>query len=229
MGQWLGQDLPTSGWDAAASGGFEMNTPTQDFQNASGGSAPGPLDPSVLARLSPQSSIVSYTGHAPAWQWGLFMACGARLVGHVRAGRQLSIWFNAVVRGDVNAITIGDETNIQDNAIVHGTFERFATSIGNQVSIGHAAVIHGCTIEDRVLIGMGAVVMDGARVGTGSVVGAGSVVTQGQIVPPYSLVVGAPAQVKRTLSHKESLAMTAAYTRYLFYVSGFSYPDTVVR
>ena len=171
------------------------------------------------------ASIVGYQGVRPVWDWGLFMACGARLVGQVTAGRQLSIWFNAVVRGDVNAITIGDETNIQDNAVIHGTYKKHATTLGNRVSIGHSAVIHGCTIEDRVLVGMGAVIMDGCHVGTGSVIGAGAVVTQGQQIPPRSLVVGAPATVKRTLSQDESDAMTNAYQRYLFYVSGFDYSD----
>lgn len=185
-----------------------------------------PLAPSVSLRKSPQASVVAYQGVMPRWDWGLFMACGARLVGQVQAGRQLSIWFNAVVRGDVNTITIGHETNIQDQAIVHGTYERFATTIGNQVSIGHSAVIHGCCIEDRVLVGMGAVIMDGAHVGFGSVIGAGAVVTQGQRIAPRSLVVGAPAVVKRTLTEEESAALTGAYARYLFYVSGFDYPDT---
>jgi carbonic anhydrase/acetyltransferase-like protein (isoleucine patch superfamily) len=178
--------------------------------------------------VSPFASVLAYQGVRPVHGPGLFLACGARLVGDVRAGKQLSVWFNAVVRGDVNRITIGDQTNIQDNAVVHGTYERFATIIGNQVSIGHSAAIHGCDIEDRVLIGMGAVIMDGARIGQGSVIAAGAIVTQGQKIPPLSLVMGAPAVIKRVLSQEESDQLTAAYSRYLFYVSGFDYPDVLV-
>jgi gamma-carbonic anhydrase len=184
------------------------------------------LDPEILARISQHASIVSYRNQRPVHGHRLFMACGARLVGNVTCGNQVSIWFNAVVRGDVNSITIGDQTNIQDNAVIHGTYERYSTTIGSQVSIGHGATVHGAVIKDRVLIGMQAVIMDGASIGEGSVIGAGAVVRQGHDIPPYSLVVGAPATVKRTLTAAESDAYTAAYLRYLFYVSGFDYPDT---
>lgn len=184
------------------------------------------LDPEILARKSVQASIVRYRNRSPAYGNRLFLACGARLIGNVTCGEQVSIWFNAVVRGDVNSITIGDQTNIQDNAVIHGTYERYSTTIGAQVSIGHGATVHGAIIGDRVLIGMQAVIMDGASIGKGSVIGAGAVVRQGQEIPPNSLVVGAPATIKRTLSASESDDLTAAFRRYLFYVSGFDYPDT---
>lgn len=185
------------------------------------------LDSNIFARLSPNSSIVPYHGVRPTHGHGLFMACGARLIGQCHLGMRVSLWFGAIVRGDVNAISIGDETNIQDGAVIHGTYEKFSTHIGSRVSIGHNAIVHGATIEDRVLIGMGAVIMDGARVGAGSVIGAGAIVRQGQEIPPNSLVVGAPASVKRRLSEDESLQFTAAFERYLFYVLGYDYPDTL--
>lgn len=183
----------------------------------------------VKVKQSPQSSIVSYRGVAPHFGDGLFLACGARLIGDCQIGQNLSVWFNAVVRGDVNSIRIGNDSNIQDAAVVHGTFQKYSTTIGNRVSIGHGAVIHGCTIEDEVLIGMRATIMDGAVIGKGSVVGAGAVVTSGEIIPPYSLVVGMPAKVKRTLGTEESRELTGAYKRYLEYVLGFSYPEKLVN
>lgn len=126
-----------------------------------------------------------------------FLAETAVLIGQVTMGDDCSIWYNAVVRGDVNSITIGNQTNIQDGAVIHGTFERFATTIGSRVSIGHNAMVHGCTLEDRVLIGMGAIVMDGAVVGTGSVVAAGAVVLQGTRIEPGMLYAGVPAKPVR--------------------------------
>ncbi len=177
-----------------------------------------------MNQISEQSSILPYHGVWPEVGQCLFMACGSRLVGDACLGSRVSIWFNAVVRGDVNRVTIGDECNIQDGAVVHCTYQKWATHIGDRVSIGHGAVVHGCTLADDVLVGMGAVVMDGAVVGAGSVVGARALVTQGQEIPPRSLVVGSPARVVRTLTPEESAGYGDTYKRYLQYVEGFSYP-----
>jgi carbonic anhydrase/acetyltransferase-like protein (isoleucine patch superfamily) len=127
-----------------------------------------------------------------------FIAAGVQLIGRVELGEYSSVWYNAVIRGDINYIRIGRETNIQDNCVLHVTHE-LPVIIGDRVTIGHGAVIHGCVIEDDCLIGMGAIVLDGARIGRGSVVAAGALVRERMEVPPHSLVAGVPAVVKRTL------------------------------
>lgn len=116
-----------------------------------------------------------------------FLAETAVLIGDVVLGDGCSVWYGAVVRGDVNSIRIGHRVNIQDNATLHCTYRKTKLVIGDDVSIGHNAVVHGCTVENKVLIGMGAIIMDRAVIGTGSVIGAGAVVTQGMVVPPGSL------------------------------------------
>jgi carbonic anhydrase/acetyltransferase-like protein (isoleucine patch superfamily) len=123
-----------------------------------------------------------------------WLAPNATLVGDVKMGNNCTVWFNAVLRGDVHFIKIGDETNIQDGAVIHCTYQKFPTIIGNKVSIAHNAVVHGCTIHDRVLIGMGAIVMDGAVVNSGAVIAAGAVVLAGTIVEANSIYAGMPAK-----------------------------------
>jgi carbonic anhydrase/acetyltransferase-like protein (isoleucine patch superfamily) len=126
-----------------------------------------------------------------------FIAKGARVVGNVTIGADSSVWYNAVLRADINVITIGDRSNIQDGAIIHLENE-LGCHVGNDVTVGHGAILHACTIEDAVVVGMGAIVLNGAVVGTGSIIGAGAVVKEGTIIPSYSLVVGIPARVVRT-------------------------------
>jgi gamma-carbonic anhydrase len=176
-------------------------------------------------RISSQATIVKYNNMFPEWKAGFFAACGARVIGNVTLGENVSVWFNAVVRGDVNSIEIGNNTNIQDGAVVHCTFQKFSTKIGNNVSIAHQATIHGCTIEDNCLIGMQAVVMDGAVVGSESIVGAGAVITQGTLIPPRSLVLGAPAKVIRAVTQVEIDSILATTARYLKYTEGYSFED----
>ena len=118
----------------------------------------------------------------------------ATIIGEVTCGNYCTFWFNSVVRGDVNSITIGDYTNIQDGAVIHGTYQTAKTVIGSRVSIGHNAIVHGCTLEDEVLVGMGALIMDNARVGTGSIIAAGAIVLAGTIVPPGTVFGGNPAR-----------------------------------
>ena len=133
-------------------------------------------------------------GFTPEYGSECFIAENATLIGEVRMGSQCSVWFQSVVRGDVNRIQIGDRVNIQDGVIIHGTFETAATTIGNDVSIGHNALVHGCTIEDKVLIGMGSIIMDNCVIGKGSVIAAGSVLPKNTQVPPGSVYAGVPAK-----------------------------------
>ena len=131
-----------------------------------------------------------------------WIAPSAVLVGDVTVGPQASVWYTTVVRGDGDAIRIGARTNVQDGCVLH-TDPGLVLDVGADVSVGHRAVLHGCVIEDEVLVGMGAIVMNGARIGTGSLVAAGALVTEGTQVPPRSLVVGSPAKVRRALSDDE--------------------------
>src|SRR3954462_14104969 len=123
-----------------------------------------------------------------------YLAENATVVGDVIMGDQCSIWFNAVVRGDVNSIRMGNKVNVQDGAIIHCTYKRTQTVIGNNVSIGHNAIVHGCTVDDNVLIGMGAIIMDRAHIGSNSIIAAGAVVLEETIVPPGTIFAGVPAK-----------------------------------
>ncbi len=140
--------------------------------------------------------------HPEAW-----VAPGGVVVGEVTLGARASVWFNTVVRGDTAPVEIGAETNVQDNSTVH-VDEGLPAIVGARVTVGHRAIVHGCTIEDDCLVGMGAVVLSGARVGTGSLIGAASLVTEGQVIPPGSLVLGSPARVRGpvTDAHREAIA-----------------------
>ncbi len=149
------------------------------------------------------SVILPVRGFTPSFGQNVFIAPNATIVGEVTTGDDCSIWFNAVVRGDVNFIKIGNKVNIQDNAVIHGTFEKNGTTIGNNVSIGHTAIVHGCTIEDNVLIGMGAIVMDRAIIGSNSIIAAGAVVLEGTIVPPGSIFAGVPAKKVKDISEEK--------------------------
>jgi len=144
--------------------------------------------------------IKSVRGYEPIIGENCFLAENATIVGNVTIGNDCSIWFNAVLRGDVNYIKLGNNVNVQDGAIIHGTFEKNPTNIGNSVSIAHGAIIHGCTINDNVLIGMGAIVMDGAIVESNSIVAAGAVVTQGTIIKSGSVFAGSPAKLIKEIS-----------------------------
>ena len=146
------------------------------------------------------SVILQVNGVAPQFGKNCFIAPNATIVGQVIFGDDCSIWFNAVLRGDVNTITIGNKVNIQDGAVVHCTFIKHATVIGNNVSIGHNAIIHGCTLQDNVLIGMGAIVMDGCVVESNSIVAAGAVVLENTIVESGSIYAGVPAKKVKNIS-----------------------------
>jgi len=151
----------------------------------------------------PDPRILSFKGVTPDLGDGVFVADTARVIGDVHLGADASVWFGTVIRGDVNHIRIGARTNVQDLTMIHVTTKRWPTIIGDDVTIGHRAVLHGCTIHDRALIGMGAIVMDGAVVGEEAMVGAGALVTPGTVVPPRTLVVGSPARPARALREEE--------------------------
>lgn len=138
--------------------------------------------------------IKTVRGYTPQFGKDCFLADNAVVVGEVTMGDNCTVWFNAVVRGDVHSITIGDNTNIQDGAIIHCTYQKAKTVIGSNVSIAHNAIVHGCTVEDNVLIGMSAVIMDDAVIGTGSVIAAGAIVLPGTKVEPGSIFAGVPAK-----------------------------------
>ena len=138
--------------------------------------------------------IKEVRGFTPEFGEDIYIAENATIVGEVTCGNQCSFWFNAVVRGDVNYIKMGDKVNVQDGAVIHGTFEKSPTNIGNNVSIGHQAMVHGCTIQDNVLVGMGAIIMDDCVIGENSIIAAGAVLTAKTIVEPGSIYAGVPAK-----------------------------------
>ncbi|MBL0342416.1 MAG: gamma carbonic anhydrase family protein [Bacteroidetes bacterium] len=138
--------------------------------------------------------IIPVNGISPIFGKDCFIAENATITGEVTMGDECSVWFNAVVRGDVNSITIGNRVNIQDQAVIHCTYQKAKTIIGNNVSIGHSAIVHGCTLQDNVLIGMGAIVMDHVIVGENSMIAAGAVVLENTIVEPGSIWAGTPAK-----------------------------------
>ncbi len=144
--------------------------------------------------------IKSLRGKTPAFGENCFLAENAVIVGDTRLGDNCSVWFGAVLRGDVNYIRIGNNVNIQDNAVIHGTFEKSATNIGNNVSIAHGAIVHGCTIHDHVLVGMNAVVLDDAVLQSNSIVAACAVVTKGTVVESGSIYGGSPARKIKEVS-----------------------------
>ena len=159
--------------------------------------------------------------HVPRIPESAFVAETALIVGDVEIGEQSSVWFGAVVRGDVNRIRIGARTNIQDMTVIHVTGGTHPTTIGDDVTVGHRVVLHGCTVKDRCLVGIGAIVMDGAEIGPDAMVGAGALVPPGMVVPPGTLVVGAPAKVKRELSPDEVAYFRKSAQSYAAYAARY--------
>ena len=155
--------------------------------------------------------IQSVKGVLPVIPESCFLAENATVLGDVRMGADCSVWYNAVIRGDVNSIEIGNEVNIQDGVVIHCTYQKAATKIGNRVSVGHKAILHGCTIEDNVMIGMGAIVMDHVVVETGSIIAAGAIVVSGTRVEKNTIYAGIPAKKLKDVSkeNKEMIERTA--------------------
>ncbi|MCE7067251.1 gamma carbonic anhydrase family protein [Dyadobacter sp. CY326] len=165
--------------------------------------------------------IKSVRGLTPAFGKDCWFAENATIVGDVIMGGHCTVWFNAVIRGDVNSIRIGDFSNVQDGAVIHCSYQRFATTIGSYVSVAHNAIVHGCTIEDHVLIGMGAIVMDGAVIGQGSIVAAGAIVTQGTKVPPGTIYAGNPAKYLKDVSPELNVIIDRTANNYITYSGWF--------
>ncbi len=165
--------------------------------------------------------IKSVRGFTPIFGKDCFFADNAVVVGEVIMGDNCTVWFNAVVRGDVHSITIGNNTNIQDGVVIHCTYQKAKTVIGSNVSIAHNAVVHGCTIEDNVLIGMGAIVMDDAVIGTGSVIAAGAVVLPKTIVEPGSIYAGMPAKRVKEVGAEMKAVIDRTAKNYPMYAKWF--------
>jgi carbonic anhydrase/acetyltransferase-like protein (isoleucine patch superfamily) len=153
-------------------------------------------------------------GHEPQLGPGAFVHEAAEVIGRVRLGARASVWPRAVIRGDTEAIVVGDATNVQDGAVLHAD-PGFPCVLGAEVTVGHLAVVHGCRVGDRALIGMGAIVMNGAVVGTGSIVGAGAVVPEGVEIPAGSMAVGVPARVVRATTDEERRGLAGSAERYV--------------
>lgn len=172
------------------------------------------------------STILPVLGKHPQFGNDCFIAPNATVVGDVMMGNNCSVWFNTVVRGDVNYIKIGDKVNIQDGVIIHCTYQKNPTIIGNNVSIGHGAIVHGCTIHDDVLIGMGSIVMDRCVIQKNSIVAAGSVVIEGTIVEEGTLYAGIPAkkikEITKELLHGEIERIANNYVKYSSWFSEYN-------
>ncbi|MFM6975637.1 MAG: gamma carbonic anhydrase family protein [Sphingobacteriaceae bacterium] len=168
--------------------------------------------------------ILPVKGISPEWGNDSFIAENATLVGDVQMGHHCSVWFNAVIRGDVNHIRIGNYTNIQDGVVIHCTYQTAATQIGSYVSIGHQAMVHGCTLKDRVLIGMGAIVMDHAVVEEYCIIAAGAIVLENTICESGYIYAGAPAKKIKPISDKQRELLDQLPDRYVLYSTWFKDP-----
>ena len=175
------------------------------------------IEPKII-QTSVMGLIKSVRGKTPKMGADCFIAETAVVIGEVEMGDQCSIWYNAVIRGDVHYIRMGNKVNVQDGVTIHGTFQKAATEIGNNVSIGHNAIVHGCTLHDNVLIGMGSIVMDHCVVGSGSIIAAGAVLPQGTLVPEGSIYAGIPArkigEVSPELREGQIQRIADAYVKY---------------
>jgi carbonic anhydrase/acetyltransferase-like protein (isoleucine patch superfamily) len=159
----------------------------------------------------------SYRGARPRVAPSAFIDASAQVIGDVEIGDESSVWMCAVIRGDVHWIKVGRRSNIQDGAVVHAMTGTHPTTIGDNVTIGHGAVIHGCTVESQCLVGIGAILLNGCHIGAGSIVAAGTLVTEGMKVPPKSLVMGSPGKVKRLLTQAEVAEIQGYADRYAGY------------
>lgn len=166
--------------------------------------------------------IFPFLGVEPRIGSDCFIAESADLIGDVEVGDTSSVWYRAVLRGDVNWIRVGEASNIQDGAVIHVTNRQHPTRIGRHVTVGHSAVVHGCTVKDRVLVGIGATVLDGAVIESDSMIGAGALVPPGAQIPPRSLVLGVPGKVVRELCDEEIVGIKESAIRYVHYAAIYS-------
>jgi carbonic anhydrase/acetyltransferase-like protein (isoleucine patch superfamily) len=162
--------------------------------------------------------IRSYQGRSPQIPASCYVDLSAQLIGDVTLGERSSVWMNAVLRGDVNSIRLGANSNVQDCAVLHGQRNLYRVIVGDWVTIGHNATVHGCVVEDEVVIGMGATILNNSRIGTGSIIAAGAVVPEHTVVPPKTLWAGVPAKLRRELGDKDRALILEYAQNYLDYV-----------
>jgi len=205
-----------SSWINACATGSSLREGEKACQTGEEGLATG-----CPVRLELAAMIRTFQGVTPTIPDSCFVEDTGIVIGDVVMGEDCSVWFHAVIRGDVNYIRIGRRTNVQDLCMLHVTHDTHPLIIGEEVTIGHSVVLHGCTVKDRVLVGMGSIIMDGAVIGENSVVGAGSLVTEGTIVPPRSVVHGSPAKVKRPVSDQELAWIKQSASNYIRYASQY--------
>jgi carbonic anhydrase/acetyltransferase-like protein (isoleucine patch superfamily) len=165
--------------------------------------------------------IRSFLGIHPTIPATAYVDVSAQVIGDVTLGDQSSVWMNAVLRGDVHSIRIGRQSNIQDCAVLHGMKKLYPVIIGDRVTIGHNATVHGCVLEDEVLVGIGAVILNDAHIGTGSIIAAGAVIPEHTVIPPRSLVAGVPGRVKRTVSDEDHALILMYANNYLGYLEQY--------
>lgn len=162
-----------------------------------------------------EAMLIHFNGIFPSLGEDVFVAANASVIGDVRIGSETNIWYGAVIRGDVNFIKIGSRTNVQDGCVLHVSLGKLSLNIGNEVTIGHNATVHGCVVEDRVLIGMGSVVLDNSHISTGSVIAAGALVKEGFHVPSGVLVAGVPGRIIRDLTDAELAGIQESSRHYV--------------
>lgn len=165
--------------------------------------------------------ILPYRGHWPRIHETAFVAPSADLIGDIKIGAQSSVWFQCVIRGDVNWIQIGEKTNIQDHSLLHVTRVKSPLKIGDEVTVGHRVTLHGCTVGNQVLLGMGSIILDDAKIGDQCIIGAGSIVTKKTVIPSHSLVLGAPAKVVRGLREEELAFLPKSAANYVLDASEY--------
>ena len=165
--------------------------------------------------------IMSYKGVYPKIHESAFIEESAKIIGDVEIGENSSVWFNAVVRGDVHYIRIGARTNVQDNCTLHVTKDIFPLILGSDITVGHNVILHGCVVKDRCLIGMGSIILDNAEIGEDSIIGAGALVTEGMKVPSGSLVLGIPGKVVRSLKPEEIARIKKSANNYIEYSKNY--------
>jgi carbonic anhydrase/acetyltransferase-like protein (isoleucine patch superfamily) len=165
--------------------------------------------------------IRSFKRITPKIPSSCYVDASAQVLGDVTLGERSSVWMNAVLRGDVHSIRLGANSNVQDCAVLHGQRNRFPVIVGDWVTIGHSAVVHGCVVEDEVLIGMGAILLNGCHIGTGSIIAAGAVVAEGTVVPPRTMWAGVPARQRKTLTEADRPIILKFAQDYIDYVDSF--------
>ena len=175
------------------------------------------MESSFVRKLSEEVKLFPYLNYYPKIGENVFLASGVKIIGNVEIGNNSSVWYNTVIRGDVHYIKIGESTNIQDCSMLHVTNGKYPLNIGNKVTIGHSVSLHGCTLNDLCLIGIGAIILDGAVIESNSMVAAGALVKQNSVVPSGKLVAGVPAKVVRNLTDEEILEFEESANRYVQY------------